>query len=81
MSTVTIKIVIKPYTNAELAPMFNASDRTFRRDIAKIKHHLGERNGHRWNVKQVEMIMELLGRPYEIIEQDQITTPTQLKAS
>lgn len=67
MSTV-IRLVIKPYTNKELSVFFNASDRTFRRDMAKIRHHLGERNGHRWNVNQVEKIMELLGRPYEIIE-------------
>ncbi|MBL7937287.1 MAG: hypothetical protein IM600_03725 [Bacteroidetes bacterium] len=67
MSTV-IRLVIKPYTNKELSVFFNASDRTFRRDMAKIRHHLGERNGHRWSVNQVEKIMELLGRPYEIIE-------------
>lgn len=69
VKTTIIKIVIKPYTNKELAQIFNASDRTFRRDIAKIRHHLGERNGHRWNVKQIEKIMELLGRPYEVLEQ------------
>ena len=67
MSTV-IRLVIKPYTNKELSVFFNASDRTFSRDMAKISHHLGERNGHRWNVHQIEKIMELLGRPYEIIE-------------
>jgi hypothetical protein len=67
MSTV-IRLVIKPYTNKELSVFFNASDRTFRRDMAKIRHHLGERNGHRWSVNQVEKIMELLGRPYEIVE-------------
>ena len=67
MGTV-IRLVIKPYTNKELSVFFNASDRTFRRDMAKIRHHLGERNGHRWSVNQVEKIMELLGRPYEIIE-------------
>ncbi len=67
MSTV-IRLLIKPYTNKELSVFFNASDRTFRRDMAKIRHHLGERNGHRWSVNQVEKIMELLGRPYEIIE-------------
>ena len=67
MGTV-IRLVIKPYTNKELSVFFNASDRTFRRDMAKIRHHLGERNGHRWSVNQVEKIMELLGRPYEIVE-------------
>jgi len=80
MSTVIIKIVIKPYTNKELAPIFNTGVRNFRRDMAKIRHHLGVRNGHRWNVKQVEKIMELLGRPYEIIEQDEIITSQIKKA-
>lgn len=69
ITTTIIRIVIKPYTNKELAKIFNASERTFRRDMAKIRHHLGERNGHRWNVKQIEKIMELLGRPYEVLEQ------------
>ena len=80
MSTMIIRIVIKPYTNKELAPIFNTSTRNFRRDIAKIRHHLGIRNGHRWNVHQVERIMELLGRPYEIIEQEE-NSITQRKAS
>ena len=37
--------------------------------LSEIKHHLGERIGHRWSVKQVEQIMNLLGRPFEIIEE------------
>lgn len=69
MKTTIIKIVIKPYTNKELAKIFNASESTHRRDMAKIRHHLTPRNGHRWNVNQVEQIMNLLGRPFEIIEE------------
>ena len=48
---------------------FNASERTFRRDMAKIRHHLTPRNGHRWSVNQVEHIMSLFGRPFEVIEE------------
>ena len=70
MAVTIIRVRVIPYTNKDLAQLFNASERTFRRDIARIKHHLGERIGHRWNVTQVEKIMELLGRPYEIIEQE-----------
>ncbi len=69
MKTSVVKIVIKPYTNKELAKIFNTSESTWRRDVAKVRHHLGERIGHRWNVKQVELIMNLLGRPFEIIEE------------
>lgn len=73
------KIVIKPYTNKELAPMFNRSPRQWRREIAKIRHHLGQRpnNSHWWDIDQVIKIMELFGRPYEVIEQYDIETPLQ----
>ncbi len=69
MTTTVLKIVIKPYINKELAKIFNASESTHRRDMARIKKHLTPRLGHRYNVKQVEQIMELLGRPYEMIEE------------
>lgn len=69
MKTTVIKIVIKPYTNKELSKIFNASESTHRRRMVKIRHHLGERIGYFWNVKQVEQIMTLLGRPFEIIEE------------
>ncbi|MBX3164697.1 MAG: hypothetical protein KF900_09455 [Bacteroidetes bacterium] len=65
-----MSVEVKPYTNKELSGLFNTGERTFRREIAKIKHHLGERNGHRWSVKQVEKIMEILGRPYQVIEEE-----------
>lgn len=73
------KIVIKPYTNKELAPMFNRSPRQWRREMAKVKHQLGSRpnNSHWWSMDQVIKIMELFGRPYEIIEQIEIETPNQ----
>ena len=69
MSTTILKIVVKPYTNKDLGIMFNMSSRTLRRNIVGIKEKLGERKGHFWNIKQVEMIMEHIGRPYEILEQ------------
>jgi hypothetical protein len=70
MSTTILKIVVKPYTNKDLGTLFNMSSRTLRRNIVGIKEKLGERRGHFWNIKQVELIMEHIGRPYEIIEQE-----------
>ena len=61
------RLEIKPYTTQELAVIYNMSSRTLRRNIAGIKDKLGKRIGHFYNVKQVEMIMEHMGRPYEII--------------
>lgn len=67
---VKTKLVIKPYTNKQLAPLMERSERQWRREIAKIKDQLGPRpnNGHLWSIEQVIKIFELFGRPYEIID-------------
>jgi hypothetical protein len=67
---VRTKLVVKPYTNKQLAPMFERSERQWRREIAKVKHLLGSRpqNGHLWSIDQVILIFEIFGRPYEIID-------------
>jgi hypothetical protein len=77
MKTVVTKLVVKPYTNKQLAKLFDRSPRQWRREIAQVKHLLGTRpnNGHKWSIDQVIKIMELFGRPYQIIEQDEIQTP------
>lgn len=70
--TVTVtKIVIRPYTNKDLARLFGKSESTWRREVARIRHQIvpSERIGHSWSIKQVEQIMSLLGRPYEVIEE------------
>ncbi len=69
MSTTILKIVVKPYTNKDLGKLYNMTSRTLRRNIVGIKEMLGERRGHFWNIKQVEMIMAHIGRPYEIVEE------------
>ncbi len=70
MKVTVIRVVIKPYSNQDLAKLFNCCSRTIRRDIAPFKALLGERRGHRWSIAQVEIILEKLGRPYEIVEHD-----------
>lgn len=66
METVEItEVVIKPYSTTELAPYFNRKPRTFRRELQKVKHKYGKRIGHKWSIRQVEMIFEDFGRPYE----------------
>ena len=67
MATI-LKIVIKPYTSQELAEMFNASKSTFNRDIKPHREKLGRRIGHRWSVLQVEAILAIFGRPYQVLE-------------
>jgi len=79
MSTLILKIVVKPYTNKDLGKMFNMSTRTLRRNIVGIKEQLGERRGHFWNIKQVEMIMAQIGRPYEIVEKEKEEESNQIE--
>lgn len=67
MTTIT-KLVIQPYSTTELAPYFNRKPRSFRRELAKVKHKFGKRVGHKWSIRQVELIFAEFGRPYELIE-------------
>jgi uncharacterized Fe-S cluster-containing radical SAM superfamily protein len=67
MNTI-LKVAIKPYTNKELAQMFNMSTRTFNRNIKAIRGQLGKRMGHFWSIPQIEIILEHMGSPYETIE-------------
>ncbi len=79
MSTTILKIEVKPYTNKDLGKLYNMTSRTLRRNIVGIKEKLGERRGHFWNIKQVEMIMAQIGRPYEIIEKKTDEESTEMK--
>lgn len=74
---VKTKLVVKPYTNKQLAPLFNRSPRQWRREMAKIRMKLGPRpdNSHWWSIEQVIKIFEHFGRPYEIIDYTTIETP------
>lgn len=56
-------IEVKPYTISELADIYEVPLRTFRRWIQKIQHHIGERVGRFYNIKQVGIIFERLGLP------------------
>jgi hypothetical protein len=66
----TIELVIKPYTTKDLAPLYNMSTRTFLRNIEGIKEKLGSRKGHFYSIKQVEIIIEHMGIPYKIKEEN-----------
>lgn len=68
-TTITIiKFSIKPYTVKELSVMYNMCSRTFRRNIAGIQSKLGKRRGHFYSIKQIELIIAHMGRPYEVVE-------------
>ena len=73
MTKVIIRTIVRPYSNKELALLYNTSGSSYRREMVKIRHHLGVRIGHRWNIHQVTKIFELLTPPYETIEIEEDT--------
>ena len=71
-----LRTPIKPYSNKDLARIFECSTKTINRNIKSLRSKLGKRNGHKWDIDQVVMIFEHLGRPYELIElESTINTP------
>lgn len=57
---------IRPYFHSEMIELYGATKSTFNKDLEPHRALLGPRIGHRWSIRQVEIIFELFGRPYRI---------------
>jgi hypothetical protein len=66
METV-LMVEVRPYFHHELRELFKAKRSSFNNDLKPHRKKLGKRAGHKWSIAQVEMILQLLGRPYKII--------------
>ena len=73
-----IKVSVGRHTSKELAKIYNTSKSTFNKDLKPYRKQLGRRIGHRWSLKQVELIFNLLSWPYVKVEQYEI--PAIIKA-
>ena len=71
------EIEIRPYTHKELAAMYNAHVRTFKRWVDKFKDELGERDGHYYTIPQVKIIFRKLDIPTKTIGRKKQTTPVK----
>ena len=54
---------IKPYTMKQLRQLYGLSDKTMRKWLKQFESDIGEKNGNLFNVNQVKIIFEKLGRP------------------
>ena len=54
---------IKPYTQAQLAKLYNKSTRTIYRWLKKIEYKVGRPNGYIYDVNQVELIFSIWDLP------------------
>ncbi len=59
-----------PSTLHELAKLYRVDRRTFRSWLDKFQGLIGERTGRYFSVKQVEIIIDHLGTPYQVNEEE-----------
>ena len=65
------KIVVQRYSTTELAPLLGRSPRGLRREIAKVKHRYGPREGQKWSPDQLRMILDDFAVKYRIVLMDE----------
>jgi hypothetical protein len=53
----------RPYTHKELASLYQVSWPTLKKWIEPYLDEIGEKIGHFYTIKQVEIIFQLVGRP------------------
>lgn len=54
---------VKPYTMKELCEIYQVSDKTMRKWLLPFSEQIGKRQGHIYNVAQVDVIFAKLGVP------------------
>lgn len=65
----SVKIKIKPYKNCELRAMYGMENREkeWKKQMDKIKHIVGERDGQSYSIKQVLLIFSIMDVPDELL--------------
>lgn len=60
-------LLLKAYSNKELAAIYEVDVKTFRAWLVPFKEKIGQQIGIYYNIKQVRIIIELLGMPNQYI--------------
>ncbi len=58
---------LKGYTTAELCEMYEISKPTFLKWLKPFRNEIGEKKGHFFSVKQIEIIVQKLGLPGKML--------------
>jgi len=64
-----LKTEVKPYKHSEILAIFKRSKTNLNRELKPHRERLGPRKGHTWSKEQVEILFEILGHPYIIINE------------
>ncbi len=59
---------VQPYSKKELCDLYNIKHRVLAGWLAPFKHEIGEMTGRYYTAKQVEIIFDKIGLPYDIKE-------------
>jgi len=62
------RVPIRPYKFKELAAIFQVSESTFRRWLARCRDEIGPLVGHYYSIPQVQIIFRIYGWPYEQVK-------------
>ena len=54
---------IQPYSLKQLSVFYKCSRKTLRKWINRFQEEIGPRDGYLYNTRQVQLIVERLGRP------------------
>lgn len=63
---ISSKVPTQPYTTDELAMLYGITSKTFLKWIEPFKNEIGQKIGWYFNVRQVNIIFEKLGRPEKL---------------
>jgi len=63
----TSSFSLKPYTPLQLCVMYQVSKKTFMKWLVPFGLDIGERTGHFYSIKQVQVIIDKIGFPGTLI--------------
>ena len=66
MEKITSLVPAQPYTTDELAMLYGITAKTFLKWIGPFKNEVGEKIGWYFNIRQVGIIFDKLGRPEKL---------------
>ncbi|MFN8248900.1 MAG: hypothetical protein U0T68_08130 [Ferruginibacter sp.] len=68
--TISNTVRVQPYSKKELCDLYNVKHRVLAGWLARFKDEIGEITGRYYTAKQVEIIFDKIGLPYDIKEDE-----------
>jgi hypothetical protein len=65
-------IEFRPYTFKALCEMYQLGYRAMKKALLPVQDRLGSKPGYYFNVRQVEIIVDLMGPPYQLREDEDL---------